>query len=450
MVGHGRGARRPDDGLTLVELMVTMVVGSLVATSTFMFFGGQQRIYDTQTRMLNVQQSVWAAMETVARHARASRTGMTGCVRPDPDMPPGTTADPGDPPPVDNDLNVLAGTPPSIDPATIHLGPQTGLRANIQGTPAPEGDIRIPPLWIANNTNVVGGIPTDVVLVAYGEAGSGNWFDTELGLDKDVDDEDEKKVMTPTAALTAPFKINEFIIILDKEGAPPARPAPLTFDRGCSLFQISDIPPASNELTAETTGVHDRWNVGNDPSNLIPFLYTAAVGAPPATGPAGIRNIGQIRWVAFFIQLGPNNAPSLFMQRLDLPSTPGGTTGFSPAELLAEGIEDLQVAYACDSAPNNGVFTEGTNMALKNADEWFLNTTDPGENPQAVPPGLNDWRCNRPEAVRITLIARSLTADNSLTSVTTNRKPAVEDGVLGPVDQFRHRSITTTVFLRND
>ena len=53
--------RRSDAGLTLIELMITIVVASLVAASTFMFFAGQQRIYDTQTKLLNVQQNVTAA-----------------------------------------------------------------------------------------------------------------------------------------------------------------------------------------------------------------------------------------------------------------------------------------------------------------------------------------------------------------------------------------------------
>ena len=57
--------------------------------------------------------------------------------------------------------------------------------------------------------------------------------------------------------------------------------------------------------------------------------------------------------------------------------------------------------------------------------------------------------CNRPDAVRITLIARSITADTLLSAVTANAKPAIEDGVAGTPDRFRHRVVTTTVFLRN-
>ena len=52
--------------------------------------------------------------------------------------------------------------------------------------------------------------------------------------------------------------------------------------------------------------------------------------------------------------------------------------------------------------------------------------------------------------MRITLVARSLTADSLLTDVTSNVKPASEDGAAatGP-DTFRYRTITATVYPRN-
>jgi len=76
------GRRAPEKGMTLVELMITMIIASIVAASTFMFFAGQQRVYETQTKMLNVQQNVWAAMEVLSRFVRSEGAGMFGCVRP--------------------------------------------------------------------------------------------------------------------------------------------------------------------------------------------------------------------------------------------------------------------------------------------------------------------------------------------------------------------------------
>ena len=131
-----RAACRLDAVDAVTGRAVIRVVASLVAASTFIFFAGQQRIYDTQTKLLNVQQNVTAAMELLIRYVRASGTGMLGCVRPDSD---GAGADTGEP-----------GSGGPRHPADRR--PATGLRAYLNGT----GAIRIPPLWI---TNGVAGAP---------------------------------------------------------------------------------------------------------------------------------------------------------------------------------------------------------------------------------------------------------------------------------------------------
>jgi hypothetical protein len=57
--------------------------------------------------------------------------------------------------------------------------------------------------------------------------------------------------------------------------------------------------------------------------------------------------------------------------------------------------------------------------------------------------------------VRITLVGRSLTEDIGLFgtsgsgATTGSIKPAVEDGVAGAPDAFRHRTLSTTIFPRN-
>ena len=69
-------------------------------------------------------------------------------------------------------------------------------------------------------------------------------------------------------------------------------------------------------------------------------------GASPT--PSAIRNFGALTWVRFAIRPGTaNTAPALTLERLDLGTAP---------EVLSDGIEDLQVAYACDNAPDDGDF----------------------------------------------------------------------------------------------
>jgi hypothetical protein len=372
--------------------MITIIVASLVAASTFVFFAGQQRIYDTQTKLLNVQQNVTAAMELITRYVRASGTGMLGCVRPDSDA---------------GGADVGAAGP--VAPATpLTAAPAAGLRAYLDGT----GLVRIPPLWITNGTN---GAP-DTITVAFGNASFGNWWDTELAASVTTA---TGAILTP-AGLTSTFRANEFALLLDV-GQSVARAAPLYNDRGCTLFQITSIDAGSNQLLHAATS---KWNPAANVAGLVPFDYVG--GASPT--PAAIRNFGTLNWVRFAIQPGTaTTAPALTMERLDLGTAP---------EVLSDGIEDLQVAYACDNAPDDGELPDGPN---KLADEWTLNVA-------ADPIPTN---CNRPDALRLTLIARSTTADTLLSGVAANGKPAVEDGAAGSPDTFRHRTVTTTVFLRN-
>jgi prepilin-type N-terminal cleavage/methylation domain-containing protein len=376
----GRARRITHAGLTLVELMITLVVSSIVAGSTFMFFVGQRRVYDTQMKVLNTQQNLWASMETLARFVRVAGMGTTGCV---------SATDP---------------TPTGATP------PATGLRAYQKSGGVA---IRLAPIWINNGAK---GAP-DAITVVFGTGTFGNFTDTALG----------GTVTAPTSAITTPaglsavFRASEFIVLLDSTAAPAGPPIG---DRGCTLFQITGIDPVTDSLQHASTS---NFNPGTDIAGYVPFTYTG--GAKPT---AGVRDFGTLNWVQFSID-ATGATPRLMMNRLD---------GAAGPQILADGIEDLQIAYACDGLPaptGDGVFTEGVGAAARANDEWTYNVA--GD----VPPAA----CNRPQAVRLTIIARSTEADTTLAGLPANAKPAVEDGVAGAADSFRHRVLTTTVFPRN-
>jgi hypothetical protein len=386
--------RRTEAGLTLVELMVTMVVALLVAASTFTFVAGQQRLYETQSKLVNVQQGLAVTSELLVRMVRAAGGGMSGCVRTDSD---GTgTADTGPPAPVGPALPLTGA-------------PATGLRAYMSGV----GQVRIPPLWISNGAS--GG--PDTLTVAYGSGTFGSWRDTDTAA--------LIPLSTPTSAirvqpgLGAIFRKDEFLLLFDPQ-TTPSRPAPLFNDRGCSLFRITDVDNVNNVLLHASTSI---WNPATDAqaTNLIPFDYPVG---------SGLRQFGTLNWVRFAIAPtgGADGAPALTMQRLDEGSAP---------QVIADGIVDLQVAYACDNNPNDGILSEGP---IKTSDEWILNASA-----DAIPAN-----CGQPEAIRITLVGRSLTGDVSLSDNTTNIKPASEDGAAGTAaDNFRYRTVTATVYPRN-
>jgi hypothetical protein len=109
----------------------------------------------------------------------------------------------------------------------------------------------------------------------------------------------------------------------------------------------------------------------------------------------------------------------------------------APLDMIAENIEDLQIAVGIDGLapfPKDERLTE--RGAAANDDEWIYNY--PGE---AMPVGLT-----LPiTALRITVIART-----QGTQVPAGLgRPAAEDHLAGAPDGFRRRVLTSTVAVRS-
>jgi hypothetical protein len=256
------------------------------------------------------------------------------------------------------------------------------------------------------------------------------------------------------------FRQWEFILLLV---TPPwsfgFNPDP---DRGCTLLQITRDPRLGQSLEhAEGRLEHPEALAWNPPGRVDAMMPTLA-GYTINTGNtrAGVRNFGHLTWARFFIQRRDGNAvPNLMMQRLHLQPSAGTPDPENPAagdpELLAEGIEDLQVSFACDTGTlgvanlvPNGILDEGTTDATRLTDEWWNNV--PNDNLPAR--GTNGY-CNMPTAVRITLVARTLTADDLIDAVGMGNGPlSIENHryATPQFDQFRRRVLTTTVYPRNN
>jgi prepilin-type N-terminal cleavage/methylation domain-containing protein len=430
-------SRGREQGMTLVEIMITLVISSIIAASTFMFFAGQQRIYDTQTKLLNTQQNLWAAMEVIARYARAAGSGMFECVR------PASYANPSG----SNGARALSGSPsPGPLSANLSSRPQTGLRAY----DATNGAQWIPPLWIVNNTGTDALAPnvvqnTDIMTVAFGNRTSGTDVDAELQLN--FVSTDPSSVIQLSGTNTGNmFRTGEFILLMALPnwgyGNDP------TTDRGCTMLQVIGDPTGTSTLLHPSSAFNTGDVVWNPPGNVAAMLP----GAGYTGGSAGVRNFGTMTWVRFFIQqVGSTGIPNLMMQQLHL----GGASG--TAQILAEGIEDFQVSFACDTGTRvahdltqlNGQLDEGTSDDTKKVDEWWNNVPD-----DTLPSINTDGYCNLPTALRLTLVARTLTPDDLIdTTITSNGPMDVEDhrqATPRPTDKYRRRVLTTTVYPRNN
>ena len=417
--------------MTLVEIMITLIISSIIAASTFMFFAGQQRVYETQTKLLNIQQNIWAAMEILSRYTRASGSGMFECIRPASYANTSSTSG-----------GRYQSTSPSRGPLTFNLAspPTAGVRAYS----ATNGMQWIPPLWIVDNSTTDSGVSdkTDIITLAFGSQTSGTDIDVMLSLN--VTNTLPGNPLPLNGANTSNmFRGGEFVLLLSTPifgyGADPSD------DRGCTMFQVTDYAP--NVSVLQHQSVASDGIVWNPPANQ-PTMFPASGGY--TGGSAGVRNFGTLTWVRFFISPDATTGiPNLMLQQLHR----GGSAG--QPQVLAEGIEDLQVSFACDTgellahdlANVNGTLDEGYDSPTKVTVEWWNNVDG-----DSLPAINTDGYCNLPTAIRLTLVARTLSPDD-LVDPTLNGPMDVENHVYAtprPTDSFRRRVLSTTVYPRNN
>ncbi len=142
--------------------------------------------------------------------------------------------------------------------------------------------------------------------------------------------------------------------------------------------------------------------------------------------PGGVYPIGTlaIRAQALRFYIDPNFdglGPMLMME------TPDGVQ-----EPIAEGVEDMQIALGReDEIPSDGLQDVGAGVG---DDDWIFNF--PGETDT-----LADLR-----AVRITLTVRGR---KKLTGAPLPGRPAVEDRAAGVGDNYRRRTLTSIIEIRN-
>jgi len=66
-------------GLTLIELMVSMLLATILIGGLFYMMTGQERTYSNQMRALTAQENLWGSMEYLQAEIRKAGTGFSGC-----------------------------------------------------------------------------------------------------------------------------------------------------------------------------------------------------------------------------------------------------------------------------------------------------------------------------------------------------------------------------------
>ena len=391
------GPGKYESGLSLIELMIALVIGSILMAGLIQVFSASRAAYQLSEGLARVQENGRFAVDYLQRDVRMA--GHFGCVndqahaRTNPSGMVTTFASSVADPRLAFDTSIQGyeadGTAPGAGPVAIAEAPEIGGVAYNPALPAE----------IANATaNRIDG--SDIVALRY-LAPEGVPITEIAG--------------TPSAPV---FKFDAARWDVLRSGVT---------DPG--LFGVTDCTHATvfQAATAGTDGNAGVIAVGAAENNVTPALSQVFT--------AGQATLYRAESVVYYVGLNSANRPSLFRVRFNAAP---GTALTADRQELVEGIESLQLLYGQDReldparSPTGYIDRQGVAGAVE------VSRTLPADG----------WR--RVGSVQIGILAVSPDRSNAPQSdVTTN--PVTALGVtFAPPNDGRYRTVyQTTVALRN-
>lgn len=287
-------------GVTLVELMVSLLLGLLLTAGIVQVFAGNRVTYAFNDGLSRIQENARFSLDHLAYNARMA--GYSGCL---------------------SDVviyNNLAAPDTFRDDIRNGL---VGLDANGTGVgesfsadsiyPAPSGNAADwTPSLPAELVNRV--IPGSDVLIVRSVAGDAHSLVTPFS--------DSAQIFV---ADPHDFVVGEILVVTDCQKA--------------SIFQLTNV-----------TGTGFGVNLVHSNASFTPGNNGPTWGPEQSYGLGA--EVARLRNYAFYIGRGANGRPALFQLRLQRLS--GTASGFSPEELV-EGIDTMQVRYGEDTDGDGGI-----------------------------------------------------------------------------------------------
>ena len=305
--------RRNERGVTLVELMISMVLGILLTGAIIQVFIGNRESYAFNDTLSRIQENARFTLDHIAFNTRMS--SYTGC------------------------LNDVAITNNLTIPNNVRDDIEGGIQGhNANGTltgqtfaatamdPAPSGNNAdwTPALPVELNNLVLPG--SDVLIV--------------------------RSISGDTNTLTAPFSDASQLFIEGPHDFVNGELLVVTDCQRASIFQLTNVTTAGTDFV-----LHHANGGGFDPGNA------ASNWSVDQTYGLG-SEVGRLTTHAFFIGRNNNNRPSLFQLRLrGLTAT---QSGFGLPEELVEGVDTMQVRYGVDNDNDGDVDNWVTADAVAN------------------------------------------------------------------------------------
>lgn len=281
-------------GVTLIELMISLLLGLLLTAGMVQVFGSNRQTYEFTQALSRIQENARFALDHMAYNTRMA--GYSGCLS---DVK------------VYNNLNT---------PTDFRDDLQNGVQGhNANGTavgqsftaattdPAPSSDVNAwtPALPAELNNRV---IPGSDVLVVRGVGGAPH-------------------------PLVAPFNNSAQLFVNNPHDFTLGEILVVTDCQKASIFQLTNVTSTGFGINL----VHSNNNTYS-PGN-----------ASPTWGPEQDYGLGaevaRLQTFAFYIGRGGNNRPSLFQLRLQRESDT--LAGFQPEELI-QGVDSMQIRYGVD------------------------------------------------------------------------------------------------------
>ncbi len=367
--------RRDEAGLTLVEMMVSVLLAAILSAGLFYMTSGQQRTYNAQIDTLQLQESLWGAMEYLKRQVRGAGRGFGACVR-------GKVYD-GDP-----------GTPAN---ARIHaLRIFNGCSVADSGTTLDNNSA----LDTCMSTNTNSSDSFAITTVPETDAAG-------LRLMTQVTRQPAGTTLTLPIPSNSGFPMGDYVIVYPFGDT----------NRQCVLRRITGaIAPTFPSQPWWLVTTESPNGVADPIQGYLGGTLVVSLGTPtmPPTPPVTTRY--------FSIDTSKSYPRLITWTTTDISQPNSGITGgnIGRYDIVAEGIEDMQISWACDVNDDTNL-TEGQDNTTRLNDEWAFNVAG-----DTVP--NCGWRT--PAAVRITLIGRTRSANPQYK---TGFRPAAEDRVAGTV-----------------
>lgn len=408
--------RNRERGLSLIELMIALAIGSLLILALVEVFAASRTAYQLSAGLARTQENGRFAIDILQRDLRMA--GHAGCVNDQARFLPGnvTASRPALISTFLTDANQFAGNYDTAAPALR-------FDRSIEGFEAVS--------TASGNTVTLTSAPTAAGSQAAWNGMTAAFFaDINGGGGAPVAGSDVLvlRFFSPTGAQVRSFTPGDPATI-EFAGGQLARLTEGATNPG--LFAIADCMQAAvfqASTAPAATGPTGTVTVGGDGLNVSNFQATT----PFTTGQAMLYRAES---VVYYVGINGNGNPSLY--RLRYTAAPGATALASVKEELVEGIESLQLEFGQDSNTNAAQIPTGNIGSSRTA-----NAVVPAADPETA------WR--RVGLVRVGLLARS----TEPAAAEQRDAAATQLSALGvtftPPDDTRYRSVyEDTVALRN-